>query len=188
MERRRQRSDRTAPFFVGHPQTGRHPDCRVVTSLSYAIPSSYALGQSKPLPLAHFRQTVLIIDDIDYMRKQMGYLLRQNGVSNVVEAEEGGQAFDLLRAAPEVFGMIISDLEMDPMSGLHLLRILRTDQITPESLKNIPFILVTGNATHGTVTEGKALGMDGFIAKPFSGATLIKTALKVLENRQTKAS
>jgi len=139
-------------------------------------------------PLAKLQGTVLVVDDIDYMRKQMSHILRKAGVSNVIEAEEGGKAFELLRATPENFGMVISDLEMDPMSGLHLLRILRTDQITPEPLRKIPFIMVTGNATHATIAEVRALGVDGFIAKPFTGATLIKTALKVVENRLAKGN
>ena len=143
--------------------------------------------QNQALPLSKLHGTVLVVDDIDYMRKQMGHILRAAGVSNVVEAEEGGKAFEILRAAPAIYGMVISDLEMDPMSGLHLLRILRTDNITPEPLRNIPFILVAGGATRATLAEARALGVDGFIAKPFTGATLVKTAVKVVDTRRAKA-
>jgi len=139
-------------------------------------------------PLAKLQGTVLVVDDIDYMRKQMGHILRQAGVSNVVEAEEGGKAFELLSTAPSVYGMVISDLEMDPLSGLHLLRLIRTNAITPEALRNIPFILVAASATHATLTEARTLGVDGFIAKPFTGATLVKTAVKVIETRHAKRS
>lgn len=137
-------------------------------------------------PLAKLQGTVLVVDDIDYMRKQMAHILRQAGISNVVEAEEGGKAFELLRTAPGIYGMVISDLEMDPLSGLHLLRLLRTNEMTPEALRSIPFILVAASATHATLTEARALGVDGFIAKPFTGATLVKTAAKVIDTRQAK--
>ena len=139
-------------------------------------------------PLTKVQGTVLVVDDIDYMLKQMSLILRQAGVADVVEASDGGKAFGLLTAAPEVFSLIISDHEMDPLSGLHLLQILRKDEITPEPLRNIPFILVSSNPTHATLAEGKALGMDGFIAKPFTGMTLIKAVLKVLVSRQNKTA
>lgn len=137
-------------------------------------------------PLAKLQGTVLVVDDIDYMRKQMSHILRQGGVANVVEANEGGAAFELLRTAPGVYGMVISDLEMDPLSGLHLLRLLRTDKDTPGALRTIPFILVAAGATQAILAEARALGVDGFIAKPFTGATLLKTAAKVVETRLAK--
>ena len=139
-------------------------------------------------PLAHVQGTVLVVDDIDYMRKQMSLILRQAGIANVVEASDGGKAFGFLTSAPEVFSLIVSDHEMDPLSGLHLLRLIRKEEITPEPLRNLPFILVSSDATHATLAEGKALGMDGFIAKPFTGTTLIKTVLKVLISRQNKTA
>jgi len=132
-------------------------------------------------PVTEFDKTVLVVDDIDYMRKQIGHILRSAGFVNIVEANEGGQAFETLCAAPEVYGLVISDLDMAPTNGLHLLTILRKDEMTPEPLRNIPFIMLSSSGAPQYVTEIRNAGANGVVIKPFNGATLTDTVLKVIK-------
>jgi two-component system chemotaxis response regulator CheY len=73
-------------------------------------------------------------------------------------------------------GLVLSDLYMEPMDGLELLRTMRTD----ESLNTIPFIIITASAQPDKVAETKALGANGYILKPFNISTLKRTLTKVL--------
>lgn len=129
---------------------------------------------------ADTRRTILVVDDIDYMRKQMSHILRAAGMPNVVEADEGGKAFELLLAAPEMFELVISDLDMNPTSGLHLLKILRTDRELPEAIRNIPFIMLTGDASAQSIVEIRNAGANGVVTKPFTATSLVTKTLKVL--------
>jgi hemerythrin-like metal-binding protein len=131
-------------------------------------------------PAAEFQKTILVVDDIDYMRKQIGHILRGAGFANVVEANEGGRAFETLCAAPEVYGLVISDFDMAPTNGLHLLTVLRKDEMTPEVIRNVPFIMLSSSAAPAHAAEIRKAGANGMVIKPFNGATLADTVLKVI--------
>ncbi len=132
------------------------------------------------LCLSQFNKSVLVVDDIDYMRKQISHILRKVGITNITEADEGGKAFQILRAAPEVYGLVISDLDMNPTNGMHLLHILRKDNITPAPVRNIPFIMLTSDGTQKTVADIRRAGANGVVLKPFTGAILLKSTARVL--------
>lgn len=109
---------------------------------------------------------VLIVDDYKTMLRIIRNLLRQLGIENVYEATDGGTALAKLRESD--YGLVISDLIMQPMTGLQLLKEVRAD----EKLKQIPFIMVTAESKTENVVAAKEAGVTNYIVKPFNAATL----------------
>jgi two-component system chemotaxis response regulator CheY len=119
---------------------------------------------------------VLIVDDYKTMRAIVRSLLTQIGFSvpNLTEADNGETALNKLHEMN--FGLIISDWNMVPMSGLDLLRKVRSEA----SLKAIPFIMVTAESKPENVAAAKAAGVSNYIVKPFTAETLSKKLEAVL--------
>jgi len=109
---------------------------------------------------------VLVVDDYNTMRRIIKNLLGQIGYTEVEEAEDGAQALEKLRR--ETFHMVISDWNMEPMTGLELLKHVRSD----EQLKHLPFIMVTAESKTENVVAAKKAGVNNYIVKPFNAATL----------------
>jgi two-component system chemotaxis response regulator CheY len=109
---------------------------------------------------------VLIVDDYKTMLRIIRNLLKQLGFDNVDEATDGSQALQKLRQRD--FGLVISDWNMEPMTGIELLREVRADA----RLKNLPFIMVTAESKTENVISAKAAGVSNYIVKPFNAATL----------------
>jgi len=109
---------------------------------------------------------VLIVDDYKTMLRIIRNLLRQLGFTNIDEATDGSQALQKLRQAN--FELIISDWNMEPMTGLQLLREVRADA----KLKHIPFIMVTAESKSENVIAAKEAGVSNYIVKPFNAETL----------------
>lgn len=109
---------------------------------------------------------VLIVDDYKTMLRIVGNLLKQLGFSNIDEATDGGSALQKLRA--KKFGLVISDWNMEPMTGLQLLKEVRTDT----KLKETPFIMVTAESKTENVIAAKEAGVNNYIVKPFNADTL----------------
>lgn len=109
---------------------------------------------------------VLVVDDYKTMIRIIGNLLSQLNFHNVHEATDGSAALEKLRAGN--FGLIISDWNMEPMSGLQLLKEVRADA----KLKKIPFIMVTAESKTENVVAAKAAGVSNYIVKPFNAETL----------------
>jgi two-component system chemotaxis response regulator CheY len=109
---------------------------------------------------------ILIVDDYKTMLKIIRNLLGELGFSNVEEAANGKEALDKLRSKP--FSLVISDWNMEPMTGYDLLRPVRAD----EKLKKMPFIMVTAEAKADNVVAAKKAGVNNYIIKPFTAATL----------------
>jgi len=119
-------------------------------------------------------QPVLVVDDYSTMRRILRSLLEQIGFKHIVEAEDGGTALNKLRGEP--FGLVISDWNMEPMSGLQLLKAVRADA----QLKALPFIMVTAESKPENVVAAKAAGVNNYIVKPFNAETLSKKIEAVL--------
>ena len=111
---------------------------------------------------------ILIVDDYDSMLLIIKNLLRQLGFNNVDEASDGSQALEMMRGADNNFGLVISDWNMEPMTGLQLLKELRAD----EQLKQTPFIMITAESKIENVTKAKEAGVNNYIVKPFDAQTL----------------
>lgn len=109
---------------------------------------------------------VLVVDDYSTMRRILRNLLSEIGFKNVDEAEDGSAALRKLRDTP--FGLVISDWNMEPMTGLHLLKEVRAD----EKLKATPFIMVTAESKKENVVAAKEAGVNNYIVKPFNATTL----------------
>ena len=109
---------------------------------------------------------ILIVDDYKTMLRIVRNLLNQLGFNNVDEATDGSTALQKLRERN--FGLVISDWNMEPMTGLHLLKEVRADI----KLKTMPFIMVTAESKTENVVAAKAAGVNNYIVKPFNAATL----------------
>ena len=120
------------------------------------------------------KMNVLIVDDYKTMLRIEENLLRQIGFTNIEDANTGGAALEKLRQ--KKFGLILSDWNMEPMTGLELLTTVRADP----ALKGIPFIMVTAEGKVENVTTAKAAGVNNYIVKPFNAATLKQKLVSVL--------
>ncbi len=109
---------------------------------------------------------VLVVDDYATMRRIIRNLLAQIGFGDVEEAVHGQDA--LARMKQGDYGLVISDWNMEPMSGYELLQQVRAD----ERLKRTPFIMVTAESKTENVIAAKKAGVDNYIVKPFNAATL----------------
>ncbi len=105
---------------------------------------------------------ILIADDQSTIRTLLREILEKLGFDSIVEADDGDVALEKLRE--DTFGLIISDIHMDKMSGLELLSSVKDDAI----LKDIPFLLVSSENTKQVVLKAIKAGIDDYILKPFS--------------------
>ncbi|MCG8693251.1 MAG: response regulator [Minwuiales bacterium] len=109
---------------------------------------------------------ILIVDDYKTMLRIVRNLLQQLGFNNVDEAMDGSQALTMLRGKP--YGLVISDWNMEPMTGYQLLKEVRAD----DKLSSLPFIMVTAESKTDNVIAAKKAGVNNYIVKPFNAATL----------------
>lgn len=121
---------------------------------------------------------VLVVDDYNTMRRIIRNLLNQLGYTDVDEAEDGTSALAKMRAAP--YGLVISDWNMEPMTGYELLKQVRAD----DKLKATPFIMVTAESKTENVIAAKKAGVDNYIVKPFNAQTLQSKINAVLTGGQ----
>ena len=117
---------------------------------------------------------VLIVDDYNTMLRIMRNLLKQLNFTNVIDAIDGTEALKVLRE--ETVGLVISDWNMEPMTGIQLLREVRGDG----SLKHIPFIMITAESKSENVIAAKEAGVSNYIVKPFNAETLKSKMVSVL--------
>ena len=120
---------------------------------------------------------ILIVDDYKTMLKIIRNLLKQLGFSNVDEAMDGSAALQKIRS--KNYGLIISDWNMEPMSGLQLLKEVRLDA----KVKDVPFIMVTAESKSENIIAAKDAGVSNYIIKPFNAATLKSKINTVLAGR-----
>lgn len=110
---------------------------------------------------------VLVVDDYATMRRIIRNLLNQIGYSDVDESADGADALSRLRSGV-TYGLVISDWNMEPMTGYDLLREVRADP----KIKGVPFIMVTAESKTDNVIAAKKAGVDNYIVKPFNAQTL----------------
>ena len=127
------------------------------------------MAVSKDLP-------ILIVDDYKTMLRIVRGLLNQLGFSNIEEATDGQRALDMVTQRPTAYGLVISDWNMQPVSGLDLLKGVRANPSTAR----LPFIMVTAEARPENVVAAKAAGVNNYIIKPFTAAVLKQKLTAVL--------
>ncbi len=109
-----------------------------------------------------FTLKILIVDDFETMRRIIRGALTKIGFRNIIEAEDGIKALKVLEE--EDIGLIMCDWNMPNMTGIEVLRKIRSD----EKLKDMPFIMVTAESQKGNVIEAVKAGTSHYIVKPFT--------------------
>lgn len=116
---------------------------------------------------------VLIVDDFATMRRIVKNILTQLGYKNIIEADDGATAVEVLKK--EKVDMIISDWNMPKMTGLELLKHVRADA----DMANTPFIMVTAEAQQDNIILAVKAKVSQYIVKPFTAETLGEKINKV---------
>jgi two-component system chemotaxis response regulator CheY len=111
---------------------------------------------------------ILIVDDYKTMLRIVRSLLNQLGFRNVDEATDGQAAMTMIKERPFAYGLVISDWNMQPMTGLDLLKSVRANPQTA----GMPFIMVTAEARTENIIAAKAAGVNNYIIKPFTQQVL----------------
>ena len=127
--------------------------------------------------MADFKMNILVVDDFSTMRRIIKNILRQLGYLNVMEADDGTTALDVL--GREKIDFVISDWNMPRMSGLELLKAVRTK----EEWKDMPFLMVTAEGQKEHVIEAVKHKVSNYIVKPFTPETLIEKMNKIFEEK-----
>lgn len=109
---------------------------------------------------------VLVVDDFSTMRRIVKNILRQIGFTNVVEADDGTTAWEVLNKDRIEF--IISDWNMPQMTGIELLRKVRAS----EDFAHLPFLMVTAEAQQENIIEAAKAKVSNYIVKPFTAETM----------------
>src|SRR5436190_23661765 len=116
---------------------------------------------------------VLVVDDYNTMIRIIRNLLKQLGFENIDDASDGSAALGKMRG--KKYGLIISDWNMEPMTGFDLLKEVRGDP----NLAMTPFIMITAASKTENVIAAKKAGVNNYIVKPFNAATL-KTKIEAV--------
>lgn len=118
---------------------------------------------------------ILIVDDFSTMRRIIKNLLRDLGFTNTAEADDGKTALPRLKAGGIDF--LVTDWNMPGMSGLDLLKAVRADP----DLAKLPVLMVTAEAKREQIIMAAQAGVNGYIIKPFTAATLKEKIEKIFE-------
>ena len=125
---------------------------------------------------------VLVVDDYNTMIRIIRNLLKQLGFENVDDASDGSSALAKLRERR--YGLVISDWNMEPMTGYTLLQEVRSDP----RLASVPFIMVTAESKTENVIAAKKAGVSNYIVKPFNAQTLRTKIESVFELEEAPAA
>ena len=123
----------------------------------------------------------LVVDDYSTMRRIVKNLLHDLGYANVSEADDGNTALPLLQNGS--FDFLITDWNMPGMAGLDLLKAVRAS----DKLKKMPVLMLTAEAKREQIVEAAQAGVNGYVIKPFTAATLKEKIDKILESRAAAA-
>lgn len=129
---------------------------------------------------------ILVVDDFSIMRgiiRRM--ILKELGLSNVIEAEDGIQAWEIINKQP--VDLVICDWNMPNMTGLALLEKIRAHK----DFAGLPFVMVTAESKKENIIEATKRGVTSYIVKPFTGKDLrkkLKSLLHLLKMSEKKAS
>ena len=116
---------------------------------------------------------ILVVDDYNTMIRIIRNLLKQLGFEDVDDASDGSAA--LAKMSEKKYGLVISDWNMEPMTGYELLKEVRADP----GLNKTPFIMVTAESKTENVIAAKKAGVNNYIVKPFNAQTL-KTKIEAV--------
>lgn len=118
---------------------------------------------------------ILIVDDFSTMRRIIKNLLRDLGFVNTAEADDGSTALPMLQSSH--FDFVVTDWNMPGMTGIELLRAIRSDQ----RLAGLPVLMVTAEAKREQIIEAAQAGVNGYVVKPFTAQVLKEKIEKIFE-------
>lgn len=118
---------------------------------------------------------ILVVDDFSTMRRIIKNLLRDLGFTNIQEADDGNTALPMLQQGD--FDFVVTDWNMPGMQGIDLLKEIRSD----EKLAHLPILMVTAEAKREQIIQAAQAGVNGYIVKPFTAATLKEKLDKIFE-------
>lgn len=118
---------------------------------------------------------ILIVDDFSTMRRIIKNLLRDLGFNNTAEADDGQTALPMLKSGK--FDFLVTDWNMPGMDGLTLLKTVRSD----EDLSDMPVLMVTAEAKREQIVIAAEAGVNGYVVKPFTAATLKEKIEKIFQ-------
>lgn len=118
---------------------------------------------------------ILVVDDFSTMRRIIKNLLKDLGFVNIQEADDGSTALPMLQQGD--FDFVVTDWNMPGMQGIDLLRAIRADA----NLKHIPVLMVTAEAKKEQIVAAAQAGVNGYVIKPFTAATLKEKLAKIFD-------
>jgi two-component system chemotaxis response regulator CheY len=118
---------------------------------------------------------ILVVDDFSTMRRIIKNLLRDLGFNNTQEADDGSTALPMLQKGD--FDFVVTDWNMPGMQGIDLLKAIRAD----DNLKHLPVLMVTAEAKREQIIAAAQAGVNGYVVKPFTAATLKEKLEKIFE-------
>lgn len=128
------------------------------------------------MPLKLEKISILVVEDITPMRNLMVGVLEALGVTRIYTADHGGSGYaEFKKLNPDI---VITDWEMEPVSGFEMIQKIRTDSASPN--KTVPIILITGYSAKNRVIEARDIGVTEFLTKPFTGNDLAKRIAHII--------
>jgi two-component system chemotaxis response regulator CheY len=118
---------------------------------------------------------ILIVDDFSTMRRIIKNLLKDLGMTNVQEADDGQTALPILKQGGIDF--LVTDWNMPGMTGIDLLKEVRSDP----NLASMPVLMVTAEAKKEQIIAAAQAGVNGYVVKPFTAAVLKEKIDKIFE-------
>lgn len=118
---------------------------------------------------------ILVVDDFSTMRRIIKNLLKDLGFTSIQEADDGNTALPMLVQGD--FDFVVTDWNMPGMQGIDLLRAIRAD----DNLKHLPVLMVTAEAKKEQIVAAAQAGVNGYVVKPFTAATLKEKLDKIFE-------
>lgn len=118
---------------------------------------------------------ILIVDDFSTMRRIIKNLLKDLGFTNTHEADDGSTALPMLKTSD--FDFLITDWNMPGMTGIDLLRAVRSD----DALSHMPVLMVTAEAKREQIVAAAQAGVNGYVVKPFTAQALKEKIEKIFE-------
>jgi len=127
--------------------------------------------------MVDLKMNILVVDDFATMRKIIKNILRQLGYVNILEAENGVVALEVLKS--QKVGFIVSDWNMPEMTGLELLKAVRAS----EQWKDLPFLMVTAEGQKANVIEAVKHRVSNYVVKPFTAELVAEKINKIFEGK-----
>jgi two-component system chemotaxis response regulator CheY len=122
---------------------------------------------------------ILVVDDFSTMRRIIKNLLRDLGLTNTFEADDGQTALPMLKDGD--FDFVVTDWNMPGMQGIDLLKHIRAD----DNLKHLPVLMVTAEAKREQIIAAAQAGVNGYIVKPFTAGTLKEKLDKIFQRMES---